>query len=206
MQIANNRRRCSDTMAALNKTTAPRVKARVMSGVNKGGKKLSFEELQPDIQRLLDYANTMQGPNQRAYRAKLTSELNVRIHELERERMDAALGNVSQASSSQGVRIDVMKQQFQEATDLMQNVQESMGEVSSGHQDLHESVDAAVDQHQTSNTSNDDMANLMGTQCHAAAVESKMHDDQSMDTLEDSLVLMDENKNWKRVANMPRRS
>ena len=136
-------------MASLNKNTAGKVKARVMSGVDKGGRQLSLEELQPDIQRLLDYASTMQGPNQSSWRAKLTSELNVRINQLERERMDTAMGNVSHAASSQDVRIDAMKQKFKEAMEtFVQDVQDSMDEVSSGHQDLHASIDAAVDQHQ----------------------------------------------------------
>ena len=136
-------------MAALNKTTAPKVKAIVMSGRSRSGKKLSHEELQPDIQRLLDYAATMQAPNQSSYRAKLTSELNVRINQLEREHMDTAMGNVSHAASSQDVRIDAMKQKFKEAMEtFVQDVQDSMDEVSSGHQDLHESIDVAVDQHQ----------------------------------------------------------
>ena len=84
-----------------------------MSGVDKGGRKLSFEELQPDIQRLLDYDSTMQGSNQSSYRAKLTSELNVRINQLERGRMDTAMGNVSHAASSQSMNIENMNQKIQ---------------------------------------------------------------------------------------------
>ena len=82
-------------------------------GVDKGGRELSFEELQPDIQRLLDYAAANQGQNQNAYMAKLTSELNVRINQLERERMDTAMGNVSHATYSQHMNIENMNQEFQ---------------------------------------------------------------------------------------------
>ena len=93
--------------------TAGKVKARVMSGMDKDGRKLSFEELQPDIQRLLDYASTMQGSNQSSWRAKLTSELNVRIKQLERERMGTAMGNVSHVASSQIMNIENMNQKIQ---------------------------------------------------------------------------------------------
>ena len=179
------------TMAALNKNTAGKVKARVMSGVGKDGRKLTFEELQPDIQRLLDYASTMQGPNQSSWRAKLTSELNVRINELERERMDTALANVSQAAYSQDMRIEAMQQKFQKAENVFQELKESMDAVSGGHEDLHETIDNAVDQHQTSSRSTDCMAQLMGNQCDAAAAETQVRDVEERARLEDSLVLLD---------------
>ena len=178
-------------MAALNKNTAGKVKARVMSGVGKDGRKLTFEELQPDIQRLLDYASTMQGPNQSSWRAKLTSELNVRINELERERMDTAMANVSHAAYSQDMRIEAMQQKFQKAENVFQELKESMDAVSGGHEDLHETIDNAVDQHQTSSRSTDCMAQLMGNQCDAAAAETQVRDVEERARLEDSLVLLD---------------
>ena len=162
-----------------------------MSGVGKDGRKLTFEELQPDIQRLLDYASTMQGPNQSSWRAKLTSELNVRINELERERMDTAMANVSHAALSQDMRIEAMQQKFQKAENVFQELKESMDAVSGGHEDLHETIDNAVDQHQTSSRSTDCMAQLMGNQCDAAAAETQVRDVEERARLEDSLVLLD---------------
>ena len=63
-----------------------------------------------------------------------------------------------------------------------------------GHEDLHETGDAAVDQHQTSSRSTDCMAQLMGSQCDAAASESQVRGDQEQKMLEDTLVLMDDNE------------
>ena len=84
-------------MAALNKNTAGKVKARVMSGKDASGRILTFEELEPDFQRLLDYAETMQGPNNSVYRAKLTSEVNTRMLQLKQERVDVALTAVGKS-------------------------------------------------------------------------------------------------------------
>ena len=105
-----------------------------MSGQDASGRVLTFEELQPDIDRLLDYAQTMDGPNQSAYRAKLTSEVNVRVQQLRQTRMDLALTAVSKATYDQDANIEAVGQTVGVLATAVQHVQERLEVVRNGQQ------------------------------------------------------------------------
>ena len=117
----------------------------------------------------------MQGPKQSAYRSKLTSEINRRVQELNRDHMDAALGDISHAATNQGTRIEAVNQKFRALRAAFQEVDSSLSEVTDGHQDLHESIDDAVTIHQASNNVASNMSHLMEIQCETAVTEAQQH-------------------------------
>ena len=123
-------------MPALNRTTAPKVLARVRSGKNASGRILTCEGLEPDFQRLLDYAETMQSPNNSVYRARLTSEVNTRMQRLKQERMDMALTAVGKATYDQGENIKAVGKKIDVLFTAAEDAQSSFSELRDGHHNI----------------------------------------------------------------------
>ena len=93
-------------MAALKQHTASKVKARVMQGKDAKGNELTFAELEPDIKRLREYAQTLSEGGG----AKLNKLLDDRVQELNPE---ATTADPSEAPEAPKAKTDRQKRDDQ---------------------------------------------------------------------------------------------